>query len=254
MKNFESAKGITLLTLIVYIGSLLVALAILATVSAYFANNFNEMREYTTNIGEFDRFNVFFLEEVKRTGNSVRYPGIGRESNEIEFVNGNGVTAFRFEGNRIYYEQADERAIVLASRIDVGPNGDYMFRLERGERRETIIHVNAQIDGEIRNIAYVMPRDVRVGMDEDNFISWPSTTPEIGDYVAFTPTSTTHTVPGSLSGHRVPNNESGVLTNQTFQTENLQWRIMSLENNQITLVSATQTNQAVRLQGARRIQ
>jgi len=73
---------------------------------------------------------------------------------------------------------------------------------------------------------------------------------QVGDYVDFTPTTATHVVPGNLSGHRVPNNSTGTLTDQTFTTEDLQWRVMSTHDNRITLVSAAPTTNTLTLRGA----
>jgi len=60
--------------------------------------------------------------------------------------------------------------------------------------------------------------------------------PQVGDFVNFTPTVGSHTVPAALSGHT---------TDQHFTTQNLQWQIKSLDNGQITLISSTPTTSSL---------
>ncbi|MCL2384064.1 MAG: prealbumin-like fold domain-containing protein [Oscillospiraceae bacterium] len=72
---------------------------------------------------------------------------------------------------------------------------------------------------------------------------------QIGDFVEFTPNSASYTVPATLSGTV---NYWGV-QEQTFETEELQWRIMCLENNRVTLISSEPTSDWLMLFGALRI-
>ena len=66
----------------------------------------------------------------------------------------------------------------------------------------------------------------------------------MGDYVAFTPTSSTHIVPAGLSGHTV---------DQTISTQATQWRVMNvLPDGRVQLISAAPLN-ILTLRGAIRI-
>jgi len=64
---------------------------------------------------------------------------------------------------------------------------------------------------------------------------------QVGDFVEFTPTLETHIVPANLSGHR---------EDQEFSTEDLQWRVMSIDDDKITLISNTPTEARLTLRGA----
>ncbi|MCL2355188.1 MAG: hypothetical protein FWC68_04910 [Oscillospiraceae bacterium] len=158
MKKLKNSRGITMISLIVYIASLLIALAILATVSAYFTNNFRQMRGYSTDVAEFDNFNVFFLEEVKRMGNAVEHWSVSR----VEFATGN---VFEFRDNAIYLvNESDNREIRIAEGINQAT-----FNLRREESRPVVIEVRMTIGREQRDVNYVMAGTTRsvISREED---------------------------------------------------------------------------------------
>ena len=65
-------------------------------------------------------------------------------------------------------------------------------------------------------------------------------TVKIGDYVAYTPTSSSYTVSSTYSGYS---------SNQTILTESLNWRVLDVVNGQVRLISATPTSSSVSLEG-----
>lgn len=67
----KSQKGITLTSLTIYILLVLVIVGILATITANFQSNIKDMNDEGVSSSEIDKFNVYFLREVKRQGNEV---------------------------------------------------------------------------------------------------------------------------------------------------------------------------------------
>ncbi len=62
----KSEKGITLITLIVSIIVLIIAVSILTTVSNFFFYNKKYLSENSKNIGEYNKFAMYFIEDCKK--------------------------------------------------------------------------------------------------------------------------------------------------------------------------------------------
>ena len=83
-------KGITLTSLIIYIVLLLVAIGILSTISQYFYSNTSYITEMGKYVSEFDKFNMYFIEDVKN--NSELY-----SVREDQIIFGDGTIYTYFE-------------------------------------------------------------------------------------------------------------------------------------------------------------
>ena len=68
MKN---EKGITLVSLVVYIVVLTIVIAIITTVSSFFYSNINYAMAKESYAPEFNKFNMYFIEDVKNNKNAI---------------------------------------------------------------------------------------------------------------------------------------------------------------------------------------
>ena len=92
----KSNKGITLVSLIVYIIIMFIVLGGMSAIVNTFYKNNNKAEADTEDILQFNHFNTYFLKEVKTRDNKV-----DRISNNyILFSSGN---SFSFKNNQIYY-------------------------------------------------------------------------------------------------------------------------------------------------------
>lgn len=91
----RSNRGITLTSLIMYVALILIALGILAVLRSNFQSSVKELNQQGTNNYEFDKFNVSFLQEVKKDGNGIS----SVSASEIIFKTNNKYT---FKDNTIY--------------------------------------------------------------------------------------------------------------------------------------------------------
>lgn len=91
----RSNRGITLTSLIMYVALILIALGILAVIRSNFQSSVKELNQQGTNNYEFDKFNVSFLQEVKKDGNGIS----SVSASEIIFKTNNKYT---FKDNTIY--------------------------------------------------------------------------------------------------------------------------------------------------------
>lgn len=125
----KSNKGITLSSLVIYITVTLMALAILTTIMASFQYNINSVGEKGTNSYEIDKFNMYFLQEVKKQENDI----ISITSQEIQFKSGN---IYTFANRSIYLN-----SIKIAEKIE-----DCSFeKIE--ENNKTIVRVIIEAKG-----------------------------------------------------------------------------------------------------------
>lgn len=67
----KSEKGVTLASLAIYIVLIFIVLAILATVTSNFQSSIKEINQEGTEIAEINKFNMYFLQEVKKQGNKI---------------------------------------------------------------------------------------------------------------------------------------------------------------------------------------
>ena len=147
----KSQKGITLTSLAIYIMVVLVVLGILGTITISFRRNINDAYGETSRSLEIDRFNVYFLKEVKKDGNSI----LSINSSEILFSTNNKYT---FKEESIYLNDN----IKIAENIS---NCEFSQSLTDGKIVITV-KINAE-DGEERTVEYVLNSEKNLMSYED---------------------------------------------------------------------------------------
>ena len=70
----KSQKGVTLVALVIYIIVFTIVISILSVISSFFFSNVNFVKEQANYAPEFNKFNMFFIQDVK--------------NNKIEFADG----------------------------------------------------------------------------------------------------------------------------------------------------------------------
>lgn len=93
----KSEKGITLMSLIVYIIAMCLVMATLAVISEFFFNNKEHIVDSSRNISEYNKFNMYFIEDVKNNKSTYTVT-----DNEIIFEDGTSYTFIQNEDNSIY--------------------------------------------------------------------------------------------------------------------------------------------------------
>ena len=87
----KSEKGITLIMLVTYIVLTTIALAILATISNYFYNNVYYLNNKAMYAAEFNKFNVYMVQDVKRnTKVNIQVPTQENPNQDTIIAFGNG--------------------------------------------------------------------------------------------------------------------------------------------------------------------
>ena len=118
MKN---CKGITLMTLIIYVGVLFIVIAIMSSIIKNFYQNNTAVNEKTEEILEFNKFNTYFLKEIKKPENKFEacVKDKDSEKNYILFKTGN---SFSLKNDIIYYNNIKVCNGVSDLSFDYDPN------------------------------------------------------------------------------------------------------------------------------------
>ena len=135
-------KGITLANLVVYVVGFTIIIGIVTVIISFINKNIVQMNEATDRVAEYSKFNLAFVEEVKKINNEIT----NVTSNSIEFSSGNKYT---FQDNKIYLNKAALVNNVKKCKFEV-INLDY----------KQVVAVNMEIGNGttiIRNIRYVLP-------------------------------------------------------------------------------------------------
>ena len=90
----KSEKGITLISLIIYIIVLLIVIGTLSMISTHFYSNTSYLTDSSRYIAEFNKFNMYFVEDVKNNSNIYSI-----EENKIIFEDG---IMYTFSNGYIY--------------------------------------------------------------------------------------------------------------------------------------------------------
>ena len=136
MKN---NKGITLTALVVYIAVMIIALGVISAIITQFYKNTKSLDADTDEILQLNRFNTYFLKEVKARGNKVD----SIKDNYILFSSGN---SFSLSNNEILYNNIPICDKVKSITFKLGQNGD--------EKDKTIIYVQTTFNDFTKSMHY----------------------------------------------------------------------------------------------------
>ena len=157
----KSQKGITLVSVAIYIVIFFIVLGILATITANMQSGIRDLNSEGTQVAEINKFNMYFLDEVKKQGNAVQE--INNTNTQITFTSGK---QFQFDDENKQIKLIDlENTLVIAKYIE-------KCEFEQDEENgKTIIRVTiqAQNSQEITN-EYVMNFDYIAYENEENYI------------------------------------------------------------------------------------
>lgn len=137
----KSESGITTTSLIIYIIAMMMVIGIIATITSFFYNNVNNLGDSSKKTAQLTKFDMYFLEEVKKKDNTVA----NLNNNSILFLSGN---IFTFQDNCIYFNK-----IVICKDVK------NMQITEENLEGKNVINVLITLSGNIeytRTMSYVM--------------------------------------------------------------------------------------------------
>jgi len=91
-------NAITMVSLVIYVAVMMVILGVMTSIITTFYNNTETVQGNVQDIVQFNKFNSYFLKEVKANNNKVDH--ISNDNSYILFTSGN---SFSISNNTIYY-------------------------------------------------------------------------------------------------------------------------------------------------------
>lgn len=110
----KSEKGVTLVSLIVYVIAMVIVVAIVSVISSYFYKNINEVTGNSDPYKEYTKFNNYFSEEANKENIKILECNLQNE-------NGNNYIVFN---NNVQYEFIKENKGIYRNNIKICSNID----------------------------------------------------------------------------------------------------------------------------------
>jgi len=132
MKN---QKGITLVSLMIYVIVMIIVIGVMSQIITAFYSNTQTLNGSTESVLEFNKFNTYFLKEIKKKGNELD----SIENNNILFTSGN---TFSKHEDKIYYNN-----IPICTKVK-------NFIATADENDKTIINIQIGFEDFTKSITY----------------------------------------------------------------------------------------------------
>lgn len=127
-------KGITLMSLAVYVTVVLIAVVMLSAVLSNFRKTADMANDKTTDISEYNMFELYFLKDAKKTENYI-------ESIDNSFVQFTSGAKYEYKSNKIYLVNTSKnKEIILVNNV-----GECTFS-KNDEKEKTFIRVELTIN------------------------------------------------------------------------------------------------------------
>ena len=137
----KSEKGITLISLTIYIIVLTIAIAIIAIISKYFYKNIDTTSKNITPLTEFTRFNSFFSDEVNHKDIKIKKSDV----NYIVF------------SNNIQYTYVKENNGIYRNNVKICRNVEHCYFETSTQNTKKVIKVKMRIKhGEDKEMEYTL--------------------------------------------------------------------------------------------------
>ena len=99
----KSERGVTLTTIMIYVVVMVLVVGVVTSITAFFYSNTQNMESMSNVMGEYNKFNLYFLGEVKEAQNTVISPvKDAGDASKITFSNG---ITYTFLGDGIYRDK-----------------------------------------------------------------------------------------------------------------------------------------------------
>lgn len=107
----KSDKGITLVSLVIYIAVFTIVVSTMAVLSSYFYRNMHLIKDDASYVVEYNKFNMFFIQDVKNNTTATI------DNNVIKFEDG---TIYEYKSNSIYRNEKEIATNVNSANFSLG--------------------------------------------------------------------------------------------------------------------------------------
>lgn len=116
----KKENGITMISIAIYIAIMIIVVTLMATIISNFYKNTDTVQSNVQEIIEFNKFNSYFLKEVKTANNKVE----SVDSDDHKFILFKTGNTFSFSNDGIYYNNIKICKNVKSVYISFGKNGN----------------------------------------------------------------------------------------------------------------------------------
>ena len=102
--KYKSQKGMTMLSLVIYISCFVVIAGIIGGITSFFYNNTELLNSEAYSATEYNKLNIYLVSESEETGNSFAGFDDTTDVYVLSFSNGN-VYSFDTENNLLYFNK-----------------------------------------------------------------------------------------------------------------------------------------------------
>ena len=143
-------KGITLISLVIYIAIIFVVLATLMRITTYFSRNIRDSADVSFET-EFNKLNLYLIDETESVGNII-----------VEITNGTQVI---FSSGNKYTYNAEDKKVYLNDNIKICQNIDNcLFEQKVAENGKNVLALTIKINGIEKNVNYVITTQGKSGL------------------------------------------------------------------------------------------
>lgn len=136
----KSEKGITIISLIIYVIVLSIVIGMVAIISGAFMDSIDEADMYTDPIEEYTTFNSYFSEEVN-------HPGLEVVQCQDDYV---------LFSNDVQYSFISENRGIYKDKVKICRNIDFCGFSQSIKNGKTVITVEISVDGQKRTTNYAL--------------------------------------------------------------------------------------------------
>lgn len=144
----KSQKGVTLVSLTVYVIVMAIIVGILSTITTFFYKNVNDTNAEIDPLTEYTTFNSYFSDEVNHANiKIVKCSNDSNESNEQKYI---------LFSNGVQYTYVPENKGIYRNEVKIGRNIDICTFEEKIENGKTIIMVHFESGTIKKDIEYTL--------------------------------------------------------------------------------------------------
>ena len=132
----RNQKGVTMVSLVIYIVAFSIIIGIVATVTTFFSNNISGLNETAGKSAEYNKFVIYMYEYTKKGYNAI----IGNYGE-----NSNPYIVFEKGQERVIFEKVDDKLYMNNAEICDNVQ-DFETRLETNDKGNQILKTKIQIN------------------------------------------------------------------------------------------------------------
>lgn len=141
----KSEKGITLISLTIYVIAMAVVIGVIAIISTFFYSNMEESDDAVSPMAEYTKFNSFFSDEVNHEG--IEVVSCGTTDNGQNYI---------VFSNEIQYTYIPENRAIYRNKVKIAKEIDNCIFTTGTKNEKKVVKVEFEAGGKTRENTYTL--------------------------------------------------------------------------------------------------